>query len=80
MSTISLRLPESMHKRIRELAKREGVSINQLINSALSEKISAILTKEYLEERASRGSRKRFDQALLKVREAAPDPEDRLQD
>ena len=79
MSTISLRLPESMHKRIRELAKREGVSINQLINSALSEKISAILTKEYLEERASRGSRKRFEKALSRVRDATPEPEDKLE-
>lgn len=36
MSTLSLRLPESIHEQLRELAKKEGVSINQLINSAVA--------------------------------------------
>ena len=44
MSTMSLRLPESLHERARELAKREGVSINQLIATALAEKVSALDT------------------------------------
>jgi len=70
MSGISLRLSESLHKRVRELAKKEGISINQLINSALAEKVSALMTVEYLEERANRGSRSRFDRALSFVRVA----------
>jgi hypothetical protein len=64
MSTMSLRLPESLHERARELAKREGVSINQLIATALAEKISALDTLAYLEERAGRGSREAFLKAL----------------
>ncbi len=78
MSTISLRLPESIHKRVRELAKREGISINQFINSALAEKLSALLTREYLEERAKRGSRKKFDKALSKIKDTEPQRKDRL--
>jgi hypothetical protein len=78
MSTISLRLPESIHKRVRELAKREGISINQLINSALVEKLSALMAEEYMEERAKRGSRKKFEKALGKVKEGPPRPEDGL--
>jgi len=78
MSTISLRLPESIHKRVKDLAKREGISINQLISTALAEKLSALLTREYLGERARRGSRKKFDKALSKVKEKAPQPYDRL--
>jgi hypothetical protein len=80
MSTISLRLSESLHRRLRELAKREGVSINQLINSAVAEKLSALQTADYLEERARRGSRKRFDQALSKVRDNKPEQGDRLRE
>ena len=76
MSTISLRLSESLHKQARELAKQEGVSINQLISTALAEKISALMTLEYLEERASRGSRKKFERALSKVRDVEPEPDD----
>ena len=77
MSTISLRLSESIHQRVRELAEREGVSINQLITTALAEKLSALLTEEYLEKRASRGNRRKFDRALSKVRDTAPDDNDK---
>jgi hypothetical protein len=69
---MSLRLPESLHERARELAKREGVSINQLIATALAEKISALDTVAYLEERASRGSREAFLAALDKTPSGPP--------
>lgn len=78
MSTISLRLPESLHKRVRELAKREDVSINQLIATALVEKLSALMTVEYLEERAKRGSRRKFECAMSKVRDVKPEGRDAL--
>jgi len=78
MSTISLRLSESLHRRLRELARREGVSINQLINSAVTEKLSALLAEEYLQDRAARGSRGTFDQALGRVRDLEPADEDAL--
>ena len=35
MSTLSVRLPNSLHRHLRELAVREGVSMNQLINQPL---------------------------------------------
>jgi hypothetical protein len=69
MSTISLRLPESLHEKARELAKQEKVSINQLVASALAEKLSALTTEEYLRERAKRGSRRKFEAVLRKVRD-----------
>lgn len=76
MSTISLRLPESLHKKVRELAKAEDVSINQLIATALAEKMSALMTAEYLEERAARGDRGKFERAMGRVRSAEPDDGD----
>jgi len=78
MSTISLRLPDSLHKQVRRLAEKENVSINQLITLALTEKMSALLTEEYLEERARRGSRKKFERAMAKVPKVAPEEYDRL--
>ncbi len=78
MSTISLRIPESLHERVRELAKQENISINQFISTALAEKISALLTAEYLEERALRGRRAKFNRALSKVSDAAPDKSDEI--
>jgi hypothetical protein len=78
MSTISLRIPESLHKSVREMAKKENVSINQLINTALAEKLSALMTVEYLEERAKRGSRRKFERAMGKVKDVAPEEPDEL--
>ena len=72
MSTLSLRLPESLHHRARELAEKEGVSINQLIATALAEKISALDTLGYLKERASRGSREQFLRSLELVPDVEP--------
>ncbi len=78
MSAINLRLPRSLHEAIRELAKEDNVSINQFITLALSEKVSALMTEEYLTERAQRGSRSKFDAALSKVAANEPDEADRL--
>lgn len=78
MSAISLRLPASIHKKVRELAKKEGVSINQFISTALAEKLSALLTAEYLETRGRRGSRAKFNKVLAKVKDIKPDEEDKL--
>ena len=52
MSALNLRLPDSIHRHIREIAEREGVSINSFITTAVSEKISALMTQDYLSERA----------------------------
>ena len=78
MSTLSLRLPESLHRRLAEVAERDGVSINQLISSAVAETMSALLTGEYLEARAKRATRAKFSAALAKVPRLEPEASDRL--
>jgi len=78
MSALSLRLPNSLHKKLSDLARREGVSINQLINSAVAEKMATLLTVEYLKERASRGARKKFEAILGKVPDREPEVMDRV--
>jgi hypothetical protein len=78
MSTLSLRLPESLHKSARELAKKEKVSINQLVTLALAEKVAALGTEEYLEKRVKRASEAKFDKAMAKVAEIEPPENDRL--
>jgi hypothetical protein len=67
-----------LHKAVRELAKRENVSMNQFITVALAAKISALMTEEYLDERARRGDRAKFERALNKVADVEPDERDRL--
>jgi len=78
MSTISLRIPKYLHEKVRELARKEKLSINQLITLALAEKLSAITTEEYLGQRAARGDRVKYDHALAKVPDLGPEEQDRL--
>jgi predicted transcriptional regulator len=78
MTALSLRLPESLHRKLAEVAEREGISINQLISSAVAEKMAALMTEEYLESRAARGSRRKFTAALAKVADVEPAETDRL--
>lgn len=79
MTAISLRLPDSLHNIARQLAQEEGISMNQLITLALAEKISALATESYLEVRAARGDREKFEAALAKVADVEPpDERDRL--
>lgn len=76
MSTISLRLPESIHEQARKLAKDEDISINQLVASALSEKIAVLMTGKYLERRAKRGNSQKFGKVLGKVKKHGRPPEE----
>ena len=74
MSTLSLRLPDSLHVRLRALAARDGISINQLVTLAAAEKVAAILTLDYLEARARAADLPAFARLLARVpnRPAAP--------
>ncbi|MDR1184553.1 MAG: type II toxin-antitoxin system HicB family antitoxin [Coriobacteriales bacterium] len=78
MSSITVRLPDSIHKNLRSIAKKDHVSINQLISSAVTEKVSALMTEDYLETRAVRASRETFDAALAQIPNIPPEPYDRL--
>jgi hypothetical protein len=49
------------------MARKEGVSINQFAATAVAEKLAALMTADYLEERAKRGDRDKYDAALGKV-------------
>jgi len=71
MSILSVRLPDSIHREVRELAREDGVSINQFISLALAEKVSSLRTVEFLKQRATRGSAVH----MLSILDAAPDIE-----
>ena len=78
MSALNLRLPDSIHRHVRDIAKREGVSINQFISTAVTEKISAIMTEEYLEERGKRAKPGTLKKILERVPDRAPLPGDEM--
>jgi hypothetical protein len=78
MSTLSLRLPESLHEQVKILSKKDGISINQFIASAVAEKMAALITEDYLQARAAQADEQAFFAALNKVPAVAADEQDRL--
>lgn len=72
MTTLSLRLPDSIHNNAKIFAEREGISINQLAATALAEKLAALATEDYIKERARRADKGAFAAALASVPDVAP--------
>ena len=67
MSTLSLRLPESLHNSLKRAADEDGISINQFISLAVAEKLSALQTYDIIAERAKGASRESFLEAMALV-------------
>lgn len=53
-SNFALRLQPSLLEEARRVAEVEGVALNQLINVAVAEKLSALRTESYFAERSAR--------------------------
>jgi metal-responsive CopG/Arc/MetJ family transcriptional regulator len=78
MTALNAQIPDSLYKQIDELVKRESMTLSQFVAIALSAQVSAWMTKDYLEERAKRGSWEKFQKILEKVPDVEPEEYDRL--
>ncbi len=67
MTAFTIRLPNSVHQKIKELAARDDVSVNQFIASAAAEKMASVLTLDFLKAEAAQGKRSDFDHYLSRV-------------
>ena len=76
MTALTVRLPNSVHQKIKELAARDDISVNQFIASAAAEKMASVLTVDYLRAEAAKGNRHEFDRYLSKVPDAPAAPGD----
>jgi predicted DNA-binding ribbon-helix-helix protein len=76
MSTLSIRLPESLHDAIKKISKKDKISINQFINSAINEKVTALGTASLIQEKAEKGDLDAFLNALKMVPDVEPDEQD----
>jgi HicB-like protein involved in pilus formation len=71
-SNFALRLQPSLLDEARKLAESEGVALNQLINVALAEKISALRTEEYFAARARRADPQKIARIFKRVGKGKP--------
>ena len=72
MTALTIRLPEAVHRKVKELAARDGISVNQFIASATAEKLASFMTLDYLHAEAAQGNREDFLAVLAKVPKDAP--------
>ena len=78
MTALTIRLPNSVHQKIKELAKRDDVSVNQFIASAAAEKMASFMTLDYLKAEAAKGQRSDFDHYLRNVPDVPAAPGDTI--
>lgn len=78
-NTYPLKLPTSVKHAAAELAKEDGVSLNQFIAAAVAEKVGTLRTaSEFLAERAGKAKPADLRKILKKVPDRAPVPGDEI--
>jgi predicted transcriptional regulator len=78
MTALTVRLPNSVHQKVRELAERDEISVNQFIAAAVSEKMASVMTVDYLKQEAAKGNRRDFDRFLNLVPNEPPTAGDEM--
>jgi hypothetical protein len=67
MSTLTIRIPQDKHSRLRSLAEERGVSVNKLADELFTIMLTQHDTEARFRALASRGSRKRLTHLLDKL-------------
>ena len=78
MNTLTVEIPDSLHRSIQAHVEREGYSINQFLAIAAAEKMAALSTLDYLKREAALGRREDFERFLAGVPHSEPIETDRL--
>lgn len=76
IKTFPLRLPRSLKEAAERVASEDGTSMNQLVVTALAEKLSAMKTAEIFAERKQRADFQAFDRMMSRKGGVKPAPED----
>lgn len=63
---------------MQKLAEQDGISTDQFVTPAIAEKIAALTAESYLQERARRGDRAKYEAVLAKVPDIEPELPERL--
>ena len=78
MKTIQVRLPDSIHGRVRRLARDEQMSLNQFMVTSVSNEVIRHETSDFFRKAATQFSEEAFEEALAAVPDVPPAAEDQL--
>lgn len=77
-TTYPLQLPRFLQEAVAKVAEREGTSIDQFIAIAVAEKLSALDTQTFFEERKQRANFDAFDRIMSRSGGELPQPGDEM--
>lgn len=78
MAKLQLRLPESIHNKVRRIAKKEKLSINQFLVNSISSEIIRYETMKFFEDRSKNFNENDFLDALKQIPEIEPEEQDKF--
>jgi hypothetical protein len=78
VATFPLRFPISLKTAVEKISERDGTSMNQFLVIAAAEKIAAMETETFFEERRKRADREAFRRILDREGGEPPRPEDTI--
>jgi hypothetical protein len=70
MKTIQIRLPDHIHERVRDLAREEGISINNFVVSSVANEVVRQETRDFFKQAAASFNPQAFAEALAAVSDA----------
>ena len=76
--TYPLRLPRSLKDAVERLSKEDGTSINQFVATAVAEKVCALQTARFFQDRKARADFKAFDKIMKRRGGKPPSPGDEM--
>ncbi|HSU62186.1 MAG TPA: hypothetical protein VLI55_22950 [Bryobacteraceae bacterium] len=77
-TTYPLRLPRSLKKAVERLSRQDGTSINQFVATAVAEKVSALETARFFQDRKARSDFNAFDKLMKRRGGERPREDDEL--
>ncbi len=78
MTNYPLRLPDHVMSAAKELAAKNGASLNQFLGSIIAQKVGEMHAFDYIERRAARGNVEAALAVLAKAPERPPLPGDEI--
>jgi hypothetical protein len=79
MSTISIKIPDSVRNRVEDIAREDGVTVDDFVASVLLQRVAVANADSYVRSRAKSGSASQLVDLLGKAPNVVPDPADRIQ-
>lgn len=77
-TTYPLRLPASLKMAVREIARKDGTSINQFVTTAVAEKLSSMRTAEFFTGRGAKADIEAARRILRRSGGKPPHDDDRM--